>query len=115
MDNRAALRDFAAVQSVELNTAGSFSVLGLLVKKVAEKFDDVPAGGVGSLGIIGDRDATFDTGVVDSGGLTRIAISDHALRFFLEAAFAAGRRLRDLYRARDSPGCRTHDWRRDIQ
>jgi Flp pilus assembly secretin CpaC len=68
MDNRAAPRDFAAVQSVELNTAGSFSVLGLLVKKVAEKFDDVPAGGVGSLGIIGDRDATFDTGVVDSAG-----------------------------------------------
>jgi hypothetical protein len=50
-------------------TARSFSVLRLLVKKVAEKFDDVLASSIGRLGIIGDRDATFDTGVVESGGL----------------------------------------------
>ena len=97
-DNRAAFRDFAAVPSIELNncdrtqgkasalrkavlyfkrdgeiwTARSSSVLRLLVEKFAEKFDDVLSGGVGRLSIIGDRDATFDTGVVETGGLACI-------------------------------------------
>src|ERR1700759_623849 len=76
-------------------------VLRLLVEKFAEKFDDVLASGVGRFGIIGDRDATFDTGVVESGGLARIAVDDHALLLFLETAFARGHRLRELHHALD--------------
>jgi hypothetical protein len=77
-------------------TARSFSVLRLLNKVVAEKFDDVLASGVSRLGIIGDRDATFDTGVVKTRGLICIAVDDHALRLFLKAAFAPSLRLRQL-------------------
>ena len=47
----------------------------LLVEKVVEKFDDVLASSGGRLGVIGDRNSTFDTQVVESGGLARIAIS----------------------------------------
>ena len=68
----------------------------LLVKKVAEKFDDVLASGVGRLGIIGDRGTTFDTGVVEGYGLARIAVDDHALWLLFEAAFAPGRRAQRL-------------------
>jgi hypothetical protein len=104
-DNRAALRDFAAVLSIERTIAAerrkrlciaedlslfsrSFLGLRLLVKKVAEKFDDVLASGVRRLGIIGHGGATFDTEVIETGGLTCITVDDHALRPFLEAAFA---------------------------
>src|SRR6201998_4480048 len=83
-------------------TARSFSVLRLLVeKKLAEKFDDVLASGVGRLSIIGDRDTSFDAGVVGSGGLGPIAVVGRALLLFLEAAFARSQRLRELHRARD--------------
>ena len=82
--------------------AGPFSIfafnpgLQLLVKKVAEKFDDILASGVGHLGIIGDRDATFDTGVVEGGGLACLSVDDHALWLLYEAAFAPGRRAQRL-------------------
>jgi hypothetical protein len=43
--------------------------LQLLVKKVAEKFDDILASGVGHLGIIGDRGRHVRYRVVEGGGL----------------------------------------------
>jgi hypothetical protein len=114
-DNRAALRDFAAVLSIERTIAaerrkGSAGlsifafILGLLLfKKVAEKFNNVLASGIRRLGIISHGGATFDTEIIETGGLACITVDDHALRPFLEAAFAIlGWRLRVPYRARDS-------------
>ena len=81
----------------------SFSVPLLPVENSAEKFDYVLTSGVRRFGIIGDRRATFDAGIIETGGLACITVDDHALRPFLEAAFAKlGWRLRVAHRARDS-------------